>query len=181
MRPSTRLSLLASGAALALAASALSGCASRPLASRPVPDVIDPVRGDSVALPPVLDIASAGQAVESGPGRRVTLNAVDADARALIVALAREAGISVVVSDDVRRRVSVSLTNAEPEEVLRAIIAQAGLSVVEPRSSGLPPVVYYQLPMNVDHASADAIAVRFGVSPELARWIVENRPRPERP
>lgn len=181
MRPSARLSLLACGAALALAASALSGCASRPPASAPGPDVIDPTRGDSVALPPVLSISDAGQAPTAESGRRITLNAVDADARALLVAIAREAGISVVVSDDVRRRVSVSLTNAEPEEVLRAIIAQAGLSVVEPRSSGLPPVVYYQLPLNVDHASADAIAVRFGVSPELARWIVANRPRPERP
>lgn len=140
-----------------------------------MPGVIDPVRGDSVALPPVLDIANPAQAPLSAPGGRVTLNAVDADARALLVAIAREAGISLVVSDDVRRRVSVSLTNADPQEALRAIIAQAGLSVVEPRLSGLPPVVYYQLPLNVNQGSAEAIAARFGVSADLARWIVENR------
>lgn len=178
MRFTARLWILFACTMLALAASAASGCAAR----APAAGELEPIRADSATLPPVLDIAPPVEAGASGPGKRVTLNAVDADVRPLLVAIAREAGISLVVSDDVRRRVSVSLNNAEPEEALRAIIAQAGLSVVEPRSSGLPPVVYYQLPVNVNQASADVIATRFGISAELARWIVESRSGPaERP
>ena len=123
------------------------------------------------AAPELSQAAGAGAS-----SKRITLTAVDADARTLLVAIAREAGISLVVSNDVRRRVSVSFTDTPPEDALRAIIADAELTVIAPPTAAtLPAVVYYQLPVNVNEAPAEAIAARFGVSAELARWVVENR------
>jgi hypothetical protein len=84
--------------------------------------------------------------------------------------------ISLVVSNDVQRRVSVSFQETPADEALRAIIAQAGLTLVNPPASRpLPIVVYYQLPMDVNEAPAEAISARFGVSAELAKWLVESR------
>jgi hypothetical protein len=56
-------------------------------------------------------------------------------------------------------------------------MAEVGLSVlVGPMQAPWAPVVFYQLPVNVDVASAEAIAKRFGVSLELAKFLVERRP-----
>jgi methylglyoxal synthase len=38
--------------------------------------------------------------------------------------------------------------------------------------------VFYQIPVNINQASAEAIVARFGVTLEMARWIVENRVKP---
>lgn len=137
------------------------------------------------ALPEALPVLPQAPTlpVDSTPiARRITLTAADADVRSLLIAIAREGGINLVVSADVRRRVSVSFRDATPEEALRAVVAEAGLTIVEPRSAEpFPAVVYYQLPVNVNEAPAEAIAARFGVSAELARWIAESRPQPERP
>ena len=83
-----------------------------------------------------------------------------------------------MVSNDVKRKVSLSLTDAPADEAIAAIIAQAGLSVSKPMDA-VAPVVYYQLPVNVNEAPAETIEVRFGVSSEMAKWLLENRtPRP---
>jgi len=130
-----------------------------------------------VAPPELSRLPGAGAST-----KRITVTAVDADARSLLIAIAREAGISLIVSTDVRRRVSVSFKDAAPEDAIRAIIADAGLSIAAPPSSrALPAVVFYQLPVNVDDAPEAAIAARFGVSSVLAKWIVESRPTPPAP
>jgi type II secretory pathway component HofQ len=109
------------------------------------------------------------------------VTAIDADARSLLIAIARESGLNLVVSTDVRRRVSVSLTNAPADEAIAAIIAQAGLTVSRPVAA-TPAVVFYQLAVNVNQAPAETIAVRFGTSAELAKWIVDSRaPRTNQP
>ena len=108
--------------------------------------------------------------------RRVTLNASDAEARTLLLWLAQEAGVSLVVSPDVTARVSVAFTDMPAGEAMRAIIAEAGLSVLGSRLQPTwPPVIFHQLPVNVDAASVDVILARFGVSAEMAQWIVESR------
>jgi hypothetical protein len=111
--------------------------------------------------------------------KRVTLSANNANARTLLLSLAREAGISLIVSPDVSARVSVNFNDVPAAEAMRAIISEAGLSVL---TAGLqspwPPVVFYQLPVNINLVSAETIAARFGVSAEMARFIVESRPRP---
>jgi len=137
------------------------------------------------ALPedlPRLPAGPLGAPAASVPGstRLITVTAVDADARSLLIAIAREAGINLAVSSDVRRRVSVSLTNAPADEAIAAIIAQAGLSISRPSTA--PAVVFYQLAVNVNQAPAETIAIRFGISSDLAKWLVENRsPQSNRP
>ena len=107
--------------------------------------------------------------------QRVSVRAIDADARALLVGIANQAGLDLVVSSDVNRRVSLTLTDVPALQAIQEIVVAAGLTISTPESRVLPSVVYYQLPVNVNEASAETIAVRFGVSLELARYIVESR------
>lgn len=111
--------------------------------------------------------------------KRVTLSANNANARTLLLSLAREAGVSLIVSPDVTARVSVNFVDVPAAEAMRAIITEAGLAVLTAgQQSPWPPVVFYQLPVNINQVSAETIVARFGVSAEMAKWIVESRPKP---
>lgn len=138
---------------------------------------LDPMRGGVIVEAPAVvppELAPAGGMGASA--KRITVTAVDADARTLLISIAREAGINMVVSNDVRSRVSVSFADVAADVALRSIIAQAGLTVVEaPSTRSMPVVVYYQLPVNVNDAPVETISARFGVSADLARWLAENR------
>ena len=173
---------------LAVAASACRGRTGAPVpvrdsaavVERRMPDLpvyeISP-RTDTLVLIP----ADPGRrdVLGAGNGRRVTLTTSGADARQLIVWLAQQAGISLVVSEDVNARLSVAFQDVLAVDALRAVMAEAGLSVLTggPRAPW-GPVVFYQLPVNVERATAEVIAARFGVSLDLARFIVESRPAP---
>lgn len=114
-----------------------------------------------------------------GATRRITLSANNADVRTLLLWLAEEAGVSLVVAPDVRARITVHFEDVPAAAALRAIISEARLSILtsalEPK---WPPVVFFQMPVNINDATVDRIVERFGVSAELARWIVESRPKP---
>lgn len=155
--------------------------------SAAAPRMIDPIPVYEIAPGPTMDspiaLAPAQRADDPlaalGATRRVTLTAANADARALLLALAREAGVNLVVSPDVAVRVNANFSDVPAADAMRAIIMEAGLSVLTtgPRSPW-PPVVFYQLPVNIDRASVETIVARFGVSAEMARWIVESRAKP---
>jgi hypothetical protein len=67
-------------------------------------------------------------------------------------------------------------------EAVEAIILQAGLQVAAPAISGASPaVVFYQLPINVNEASRETIEARFGVSSEMAKWVVDSRSPTQKP
>ncbi len=107
---------------------------------------------------------------------RISLTAKNADVRELLPALASAAGISIVLGPDVSGRVSVNLRNVLAIDALQAVIDEAGLSVGTPIIEvPFGPVVFYQLPVNVNTASAATIKVRFGVSDEVAAWVVAAR------
>ena len=109
--------------------------------------------------------------------KRITVTAQNQDVRTLLLWLAEQAGASLVISPDVNARVTVSFRDVLVADALRAVMAEVGLSVlVGPMQAPWAPVVFYQLPVNVDVASAEAIAKRFGVSLELAKFLVESRP-----
>jgi hypothetical protein len=108
--------------------------------------------------------------------KRITLTTANQDVRMLLLWLAEQAGASMVISPDVNARITVSFRDVSVVEAMRAVMAEAGLSVlVGPMEAPWPPVVFYQLPVNINTASAEAIAARFGVSLEMARFIVESR------
>lgn len=113
------------------------------------------------------------------PAKRVTLTAANADARTLLLWLAEQGGASMVIAPEVNARVTVSFRDVPVAEAMRAVMAEAGLSVLlGPMEAPWPPVVFYQLPVNINTASAEAIAARFGVSLELAKFLTESRVRP---
>jgi hypothetical protein len=112
-----------------------------------------------------------------GLTRFVTVHAINADARALLLAVARESGLDLVVDSTVRARVSLSLSDVPAADAIRAIMESAGLAISTP-SRPNTAIVFYQLPVNIDRASAATIAARFGVSATLSDFIVESRPQP---
>lgn len=114
-----------------------------------------------------------------GATRRITLSANNADVRTLLLWLAEEAGVSLIVAPDVRARITVHFEDVPAVAAMRAIIAEARLSIL---TSALapkwPPVVFFQMPVDINDATAARIVERFGVSAELAKWVVESRPQP---
>jgi hypothetical protein len=111
------------------------------------------------------------------PGPPVTLSAANVDIRALLPVLAEAAGVSLVLGPDVTGRVSVNLKGVPARTALEAVLAEAGLSLAGESSLQAPwgPTVFYAVPIDIDRASAAAIQRRFGVSPEVAEWLVANR------
>ncbi len=175
---------------LATGLAALGACRVGAPATGTAPVVV----ADTSALPaiPVYEIAAgvdAGRPVLSPvrtrdplsgirSTKRISITAQNQDVRTLLLWLAEQAGTSIVISPDVNARVTVSFRDVPVAEALRAVMAEVGLSVlVGPMQAPWPPVVFYQLPVNVDVASAEAIAARFGVSLELARFLVQARPK----
>ena len=107
---------------------------------------------------------------------RISLTATNADVRELIPVLAQAAGISLVMTPDVRGRVNVYLRDVTALDALRAVIKQAGLTIGEDEiPQPFPPAVFYNLPVNINTASASVIKARFAVSDSIARWIVRAR------
>ncbi len=146
--------------------------------SAPAPVPISPVLSvqlpvDQVIIPtrPVTPLQRA-----TPGGNKITMTASNADVRELLPALASAAGVSLVMTSDVRGRVSVNLRDVSALDALRAVIEEAGLTVGSSEiPSPYPNVVFYQLPVNVNTASAATIKARYGVSDSVANWIVRGR------
>ena len=140
------------------------------------------------ALPalPVPQITMQGPAARNVPAddpfagisslQTVTLRAQDVDVRALLMALAEAAGLSLVVDPGIEGRMTVHLMDVPAVDALREVLAAADLSVATPPPAApWGPVVFYALPVDIDVASAELIQERFGVSEQVARWIVQSR------
>ena len=154
-----------------------------PPAQRPFPTTPAPHPGEvaiASQLPPLSSqtiVDRVPQAESAVPaGKRITLNAVDADARSLILTIAKEADLNIVVSSDVKSRVTIAIKDVPAMEAIESVIEAAGLQLsTTTKSAMLPAVVFYQIPLDVNKASADAIVARFGVSREMADFIVASR------
>ena len=109
-------------------------------------------------------------------GPRITLNSANADLRELLPLLAEAAGVNLILGPEVRGRISVRFQNVRAIDALTAVIEQAGL-IVGPAGPELPwgRPVFYDLPVNINVASAAAIKARFDVTQPLADWIVNGR------
>lgn len=138
----------------------------------PTANVGSPLPVDQVIIPtrPVTPLQ------RSAAPNRITMTATNADVRELLPALAAAAGVSLVMTSDVRGRVSVNLRDVPAIDALRAVIEEAGLTtgtseLIQP----YPPVVFYNLPVNINSASAATIKARYNVSDSVANWIVRGR------
>lgn len=114
-------------------------------------------------------------------GERVTLTAVGTDLRSLLAALAEAAGVNLVVGPAVGGRVTVHFENVPAAEALEQVVVESGYMIARPLESPFPATGYYVVPVNVNEADAATIQARFGVSAELAQFLVRARiPRPDR-
>jgi type II secretory pathway component GspD/PulD (secretin) len=108
--------------------------------------------------------------------RRITVTASNADVREILPAIAAAGGINIVMSPEVQGRVSVRFVDVPVSMALNSVIEQAGLSVGSDKlEAPWKPVVFYTMPVNVNLASAQQIATRFGISERMANLIVESR------
>ena len=116
-------------------------------------------------------------------GERVSIDTHgrDIDVRDALQFLADRAGLSLVYSSDINRRIRLKLTDVPVSQALQAVLSLAGLTLETVGGADHPApttaVVFYQLPVNVDSLSVDAIMKRFGVSRDVAEMIVDARPR----
>jgi hypothetical protein len=110
------------------------------------------------------------------PGDNVTLIAADVDIRALLPVLAEAAGLSIVMGPEVRGRITVNLVDVPALEAIRVVMEEAELMIAPPPlRAPWGPVVFYTLPVQVQTADRELLRARFGVSGEMADWIVRNQ------
>jgi len=143
----------------------------------PVPAPPPVIVAEMPALPVQAVVSdSSSSAASQIRGGRVTLSAANADLRDVLTLLANAADVNLVVGPDVRGRISVRFQNVPAIDALYAVIEQAGLSIggAAPEAPWMKPV-FYDLPVNVNFASAAAIRQRFEVTQPLAIWIVKAR------
>jgi hypothetical protein len=159
----------AMGAAPAAAAAATSTrVATAPLPEIPAVAIASPRSITPVQPRDALDLVASD--------RLVSVHAVDADVRSLLLLIAKEGGVSIIVDPEVSGRVWVTLTNVPVVDALRAVIQSAHLTVTSASTNAAQAaIVFYQLPVNVNTAPAPAIAARYDVSDEMARWVAENQ------
>lgn len=185
--PRLRGSLATSLALVALIA--LAGCTAREPIPEPVPETRQPMPevrveqvagGEAIAPDAPFETSPLPEAEQAAleRGERVSLTAVDTDLRALLAALAEAAGVNLVVGPEVEGRVTVHLQDVRAREALRTVIRESGLMITEPLRAPWGPVVFYTRPVNIDDADASTIQERFGVSAEVADFIVRARRRP---
>lgn len=163
---------------VALAASACTRWESRPATIEPVLDrPLPTLRVEQMAgreepvIPPgvTLELDAPRQ------GERVTLTATDTDLRVLLAALADAAGVDLVVGPDVQGRVTVHFEDVPALEALNRLVVETGYMITAPLRPPWGPTVFYTIPVNVNEADAELIRARFGVSAELARFVVRAR------
>ena len=129
----------------------------------------------AVPVQTIIADSSASGAADSR-GARITLTSANADLRDLLPLLASAAGVNLVMGPEVQGRVSVKFQNVRAIDALNAVIEQAGL-VVGNAGPDLPWMkpVFYDLPVNVNFASASTIRARFELTQALSDWIVKAR------
>lgn len=108
-------------------------------------------------------------------GQRVTLTATDADLRSVLPLLAEAAGVSLVVGPEVQGTVSVHFEDVPAIQAILETLRQAGLMIVVPLRPPTGPTVFYTVPVNVNEAGVEQIQTHFGVSADLARFVVQAR------
>jgi hypothetical protein len=168
--------------AVALGLTLMAACA-RPQ-SRPQPAVQPtlPELSSEQLAPPVFAVGGAPTLAPDTarePHVVIDTHSRDEDVRPLLEFVARAGGYRLVYAPGLSRRVRVSLNDVPASVALTALLDLAGLTLEPITPSAKPPlnrpVVFYELPVNVDSLSADAIVKRFGVSQAVAEMLVKSR------
>ena len=153
--------------------------ASFPLSRRRgIPPVFVPPRLPMPTLPrgPIGPQVSPSRHTTAGM-TRVTITADNADAREVLMAIARVGNLNVVVSSEIRSRVTAHLIDVPADQAIQAIAQVHGFGVLRPAAPGAATVVFFQPAVDVNGARAETIAARFGVSSNLADFVVQSQPK----
>ena len=117
----------------------------------------------------------------AGTEERITIDThgAEIDVRQALSFIASHSGINLIYSPEINRKVRLQLIDVPVSDALQAVLAVAGLTLEsttpKARATGSSAVVFYELPVNVDSLSADAIMKRFGVGRAIAELLVQGR------
>jgi hypothetical protein len=172
--PTTGLRSL--GAAFVVASGLSCSRTPPPRAAQPLPTLPDA----RVSLPPRLPstVLDSAQLVVDEPRITLITGDGDMDVRQALDAIAMRGHYSLAMSPSLKGRVRLRLENVPVSEALQVVLAQANLTLASlpgVQTTWDPSTVFFQLPVNVDSLSAEAIVKRFGVSREVAELIVRAR------
>jgi hypothetical protein len=166
---------------LSAAAVVIAACQTMPPSGAARPNRVPTLPAAPLAEPSIG--AAAPSRVDTAaavPEQMMTLTG-DWDVRLALEQIAKTAGYSLIVSPAVpEKRVRLSIVNAPASQALAAVLDAAHLTLEPtrgPRPPWNPSVVFYQVPVNVDSLSADAIMKRFGVSRDIANLVIAGHPR----
>jgi hypothetical protein len=126
---------------------------------------------------------SAGAVTTAAPDEEARVTLItgdhDMDVKQALEYIARRGGYGLVMSPNLKSRVRLNLVDVPVSEALQTVLAEANLTL-SPTNGKVevlwnPTVVFYQLPMNVDSLSVEAIMKRYGLSRDMAQVIVAAR------
>jgi hypothetical protein len=110
----------------------------------------------------------------------IDTHGAEIDVRQALGFIASRSGFSLVYSPEINKKVRLQLIDVPVSEALQAVLSVAGLTLESTTPKAKAPtsssVVFYELPVNVDSLSAEAIMKRFGVGRAIAELLVQNRP-----
>ena len=106
----------------------------------------------------------------------------DQDIRPLLDFVASAGHYTLVYPPNMNRKVRISMNNVPVSRALQTLLSLADLTLETTtpgaKLPGIPSVVFYELPVNVDSLSAEAIMKRYGNGRAIADLIVAGRQRP---
>ena len=109
----------------------------------------------------------------------IDTHGAEIDVRQALAFLADKGRLSLVFPPEINKKVRLQLHDVPVSQALQAVLASAGLTLENmnaPTTNGpTSSVVFYQLPVNVDSLSVEAIMKRFGVGRTAAELIVQTR------
>jgi len=159
---------------------ALTACHHAPPAVSPPPAL---AAQQQLSLPPeflsavISPVSSPDTAAEQHVN--IDTHGQEEDVRLVLAFLADQGKLNLVFSPEINRKIRLQLHDVPVSQALQAVLAASGLTLenlngakkTEPTSS----VVFYQLPVNVDSLSVEAIMKRFGVGRTAAELIFNSR------
>jgi hypothetical protein len=103
----------------------------------------------------------------------------DVDVRDILAFLGQRAGLRFVFSPEINKKIRVSMNDVPLSQAITTVLSLANLTLEGSNGPGRRPlttsVVFYELPVNVDSLSVEAIMKRFGVGRTVAEMLVQAR------
>lgn len=155
----------------------------RPVMISRAPATLPDLPTAQLAPPAVAQATGASQGAIPDTAREphvdIDTHGRDEDVRPLLEFVARTGGYRLIYPVGEAHKVRIDLNNVPVSVALTSLLDLANLKLESTTPGAQPalnrPVVFYELPVNVDSLSVDAIVRRFGVTRAVAEMIVDSR------